>query len=125
MLNFILSSITITMIDMSELYKKINEKIGDMEINTNTIIKVLKFSMECVEATQLKGDEKKNLAIKLVRMIVDEAPITESEEILLMNMIDQGILHNMVDLVVDAKSGKIDINLLVGTGCCASFLKRT
>ena len=40
-------------------------------------------------------------------------------------MIDQKILHGMVDLVVDAKEGKIDINTLkqVGTGCCSIFKK--
>ena len=108
---------------MSGLYTKVVEKIGDMEINADSIVQVLKCSMECVEGTQLKGEEKKNVAIKLVRMIVDEAPITEEKEQLLLEMIDQGILHNMVDLVVDVKSGKIDINLLVA-GCCASFLKR-
>jgi hypothetical protein len=111
------------MIDMSGLYTKVVEKIGDMEINADSIVQVLKCSMECVEGTQLKGEEKKNVAIKLVRMIVDEAPITEEKEQLLLEMIDQGILHNMVDLVVEVKSGKMDINLL-DTGCCASFLKR-
>ncbi|RLI47716.1 hypothetical protein DRO61_07580, partial [Candidatus Bathyarchaeota archaeon] len=34
---------------------KLNEKIGDMEINAQTIIMVTKFSMEVVEATKLKG----------------------------------------------------------------------
>jgi|TARA_B110000967_G_scaffold180723_1_gene197270 hypothetical protein len=112
------------MIDMRGLYTKVVEKIGDVEINADSIVQILKCSMECIEGTQLKGEEKKNAAIKLVRMIVDEAPITEEKEKLLLDMIDQGILHNMVDLVVDVKSGKIDINLLVDTGCCASFLKR-
>ena len=108
---------------MRGLYTKVVEKIGDMEINADSIVQILKYSMECVEVTQLKGEEKKNLAIKLVRMIVDEAPITEEKEQLLLDMIDQRIIHNMVDLVVEVKSGKMDINLL-GTGCCALFLKR-
>lgn len=111
---------------MREMYKKMDEKIGDMDISTDNIITVLKFAMECVEVTQLKGESKKVFAIKLVRQVIEEAPIIQEKKILLLEMIDQKILHNMIDLVVDAKSGKIDINLLTdtGTGCCASFLKR-
>ena len=108
-----------------DVMKMLKEKIGDMEITADTVISVLKFSMECVELTQLKGEEKKDLAIKLVRQVVEEAPISDEKEKLLLDMIDQKVLHGMVDLVVEAKEGKIDINALkqVGTGCCNIFKK--
>ena len=54
-----------------------------------------------------------------------DAPISDEKEKLLLDMIDQKVLHGMVDLVVEAKEGKIDINALkqVGTGCCGIFKK--
>ena len=57
--------------------------------------------------------------------VVEEAPISDEKEKLLLDMIDQKVLHGMVDLVVEAKEGKIDINALkqVGTGCCNIFKK--
>ena len=115
----------IIMFDLREILTKLKEKIGDMEINADNITKVLKFAMECVEVTELKGEAKKDLAIKLVRQVVEEAPISDEKEKLLLDMIDQKVLHGMVDLVVEAKEGKIDINALkqVGTGCCNIFKK--
>ena len=117
--------ISIIMFDLREIITKLKEKIGDMEINADNITKVLKFAMECVEVTELKGEAKKDLAIKLVRQVVEEAPISDEKEKLLLDMIDQKVLHGMVDLVVEAKEGKIDINALkqVGTGCCNIFKK--
>ena len=113
------------MFDLRELLINLKNKIGDMEINADNITKVLKFAMECVEVTELKGDAKKDLAIKLVRQVVEEAPISDDKEKLLLDMIDQKILHGMVDLVVEAKEGKIDINAVkqVASGCCAVFKK--
>ena len=104
------------MFDLREIITKLKEKIGDMEINADNITKVLKFAMECVEVTELKGEAKKDLAIKLVRQVVEEAPISDEKEKLLLDMIDQKILHGMVDLVVEAKEGKIDINALKQVG---------
>jgi len=104
---------------------KLKKKIGDMEINAQTIIKVLRFAMEVVETTQVKGEAQRDLAIKLVRQVVVEAPISDDKEQLLLNMIDQGILANTIELVVDASKGELDINaaVAVATGCCATFLK--
>ena len=102
---------------------KLNEKIGDMEINAHTIITVTKFSMEVVEATKLKGAAQKELAISLVRQVIVEAPISDEKEKLLLDMIDQGILANTIELVVAASKGNLDINMVVAvaTGCCKLF----
>ena len=102
---------------------KLNEKIGDMEINAQTIIMVTKFSMEVVEATKLKGAAQKELAISLVRQVIVEAPISDEKEKLLLDMIDQGILANTIELVVAASKGNLDINMVVAvaTGCCKLF----
>lgn len=104
----------------------LKEKVGTMEINAQTIITVLRFAMEVVEATQLKGAAQKELAIKLVRQIVVEAPISDDKEKLLLDMIDSGILSDTVELVVDATKGELDVNaaVKVAAGCCATFLKR-
>ena len=62
--------------------------------------------MEVVEATQLKGEDQKKLAIKLVREVVVEAPITDEKEKLLLDLIDQGVLGNTVELIVQASKGE-------------------
>jgi len=103
---------------------KLKGKIGDTEINAQTIIKVLRFAMEVVEAApNFKGPAQRDLAIKLVRQIVIEAPISDEKEKLLLDMIDQGILANTIELVVAASKGNLDINMVVAvaTGCCKLF----
>ena len=102
---------------------KLKEKIGDTEINAQTIIKILQFSMEVVEATRVKGPAQRDLAIKLVRQIIIDSPISDEKEKLLLDMIDQGILTNTIELVVAASKGKLDINTVVAvaTGCCKLF----
>ena len=112
--------------DYDECRKQLLDKIGKLEINTQTVIAILKMAMEVVEATQLKGKAQKELCIKLVKDIVIAAPLTGPQETLILNMIDSGVLNNTIDLVIDATQGKLDINAAVGvaTGCCAVFMKK-
>ena len=112
--------------DYDECRKQLLDKIGKLEINTQTVIAILKMAMEVVEATQLKGKAQKELCIKLVKDIVIAAPLTGPQETLILNMIDSGGLNNTIDLVIDATQGKLDINAAVGvaTGCCAVFMKK-
>ena len=106
--------------------QKLKNKIGNMEINAQTIITVLRFAMEVVELTQVKGSAQRELAIKLVRQIIVDAPISDDKEKLLLEMIDQGILANTIELIVDATKGELDINaaVAVAAGCCATFLTK-
>ena len=60
--------------------KELKERIGEMEINAETIVTVLRFAMEVVEATQLKGDAQKTLVEKLVKQVVVDAPISDDKE---------------------------------------------
>jgi len=113
------------MSDFDNAMIALKEKIGGMEVCSQNIITILRFAMEVVEATQLKGSAQKELCNRLVKQIVVEAPISDDKEKLLLDMIDQDILGNTMDLVVDASRGNIDINsaVKVATGCCAAFLK--
>ena len=82
-----------------EVRQELDERVKGMTINAATIMQVLKFAMEVVEATQLKGDEQCKLCIKLVKDVIIAAPISGKEEQLLLDMIDNGVL----DLVVLSK----------------------
>ena len=108
----------------SKCLRELKKKMGDIEVTADTIITILRFSMEVVEATQLKGDAQKELCTKLVRQVVVEAPIADEKEKLLLDMIDNNILGNTVDLVVEATHGELDVNAAtqVAATCCAAFL---
>ena len=107
--------------------KKLNGALASkgIEINSKTITTVIKISMEIVEATNLKGEEQKKLVEKLVRKIVKDAPIADEKEKLLLDMIDEGVVGAVVDLVVAATKGELDVNAAekAAIACCFSVLK--
>jgi hypothetical protein len=114
------------MSDFDNCMKQLKSKLGGIEVSVENFMVIVRFAMEVVEVTQLKGSAQKELAVRLVRTVVVEAPISDNKEKLLLDMIDQGVLGNTVDLVVDASRGKLDVNTVikVATGCCAYFMKK-
>ena len=106
--------------------KMLKDKTDGTEINASSVIKIMSTAMEVVEATKVKGKEQKDLAVKLVRQVIVDAPITDDKEKLLLDMIDNNILGDTIDLLVQASKGELDINkiLAVSVGCCGKILKK-
>ena len=100
-------------------------KLYNVEVTVENFMTIVRIAIEIVEISELKGEEQKNMAIRLVRQVVVDAPIRDEKEKLLLNMIDQGVLGNTVDLVIDSSKGNININKVVkvASGCCSSFFK--
>ena len=113
------------MTEFDDCYGELKEKIGDMEITPQTIIKVLRFSIEVVEASSVKGKEQKVLVGRLVKKVVKDAPISDEKEKLLLDMIEEGVVGDVIDLVVSATKGELDINAVekAAVGCCLALLK--
>jgi len=100
-------------------------KERNIEVSSKTITQIVKIAMEIVEATKLKGKEQKALVERIVRKIVMDAPLDESKKSIVISMLDEGIVGDVIDLVVSATKGELDINSVekVATGCCLAFLK--
>ena len=107
--------------------RKLNTELAsrDIVITSKTITTVIQISMEIVEATALKGEEQKKLVEKVVTKCVKDAPITDEKRKLLLDMIDEGIVGDVIDLVVSATKGELDVNAAekAAVGCCLAFLK--
>ena len=85
-----------------------------------TLPSILKSVMEVVDNIPMSGADKKIYAIKIVREIIDEKTYGEEEAVLLL-LIDNGTVANMIDLIIDATRGNLNINALGNTvGSCAS-----
>lgn len=108
-------------------FAKLKTKVDSMGlvINSKNITLVIKLAMEIVEASALKGEEQKKLVEKIIRKIVVEAPISDDKETLLLNMIDEGIVGDVIDLIVSASNGELNINVVekAAVGCCLAILK--
>ena len=104
-------------------YKTLKSKISVIKIRASTLHLLIKYVMEEIENTPLKGTEQKEMSLKLIRELIIDLTDNEDEEILL-KLLDNGSISNMIDLIVDATKGKLNINSLAETsvGCFSIFL---
>ena len=110
------------------MIEEIKKKVLDILSVLDDVKKLPNFiyiTMEFVEKQKtLKGVEKKNMVIGVIKDIVKDANLSEEQKIYCNTMIESGLIDNMIDLVVDAASGKVEINMedavYGGTKCLAA-----
>ena len=116
--------------DIQNVYEttlaKLKVKVSAITIRSSTLHLIIKYVMELVEQTPLKGSEQKEMALKLIRALIVDFTDAEDERVLL-QLLDNGTIGNMIDLIVDATRGRLDINtaVQVTTGClnrCLPYL---
>lgn len=116
--------------DIKNLYEttleKLKVKVSAINIRSSTLHLIIKYVMELVEQTPLKGSEQKELALKLIKALIIDLTNGEDERVLL-ELLNDGTIGNMIDLIVDATKGRLDINtaVQVTTGClnrCLPYL---
>ena len=102
----------------------VKNRLGVNEVTVQSLITIVKYAMEAVEVSELKGSEQREMALRLVRRIIVDAPISDDQERLCLDMLDSGVLGQTMDLVVDATNGHVGVNQVVGLAeaCCFSFL---
>lgn len=101
----------------------LKEKVSLIEIRGSTIHLIIKYVIEELDGTPLKGAEKKEMGLKLIKELVKDLAEGEDEEILL-KMINDGTIGNLIDLIIDATKGKINVNAIakVSISCMTSCL---
>ena len=93
---------------------ELTKKVSMIDIKTTTLPEIIKAAMEIVEKTTIKGTKQREFVIKVLRKLFESLTENEDEKLLL-QLIDNGTISNMIDLIVDATKGKIDINNTVKT----------
>ena len=108
---------------LSKLQSTLKER--NIDVSSKTITQIVKIAMEIVEATKLKGKEQKVLVERIVRKIVNDSPLEESKKSIVISMLDEGIVGDVIDLVVSATKGELNINTVekIASGCCFALLK--
>ena len=106
----------------------VKDKLSNITIRASTIHLIIKYVMETVEKTPIKGTEQKDLALRLIRELIVDLTDNEDEKILL-KLLDDGTISNMIDLIVDATRGRLNINRVVTVSSklictCLPFLCR-
>ena len=93
------------------LCEKFRQKIKGIEINAETVMTLLRYAMEIVELSEIKGPEQKEMALKLLTLAIEESCLEDKETYL--NMVKNGVMGTTVDIIVDATKGKLAVNKTV------------
>ena len=106
--------------ELDKVQKSFRSRVSHLQVSPETIILILQFAMEAVEASMLHGLEKKNAVVILIRRIVVDAPIDDHIESILLEMIDDGIVGHIIDITVAASKGKLHLNASLEVGKIAA-----
>jgi len=92
------------------LLEQFKNKIQGIEINPEGLIIFLKYAMEIVETTQLKGQEQKDKVLYLLTTIITDSELSMEKKELYCAMVKNGYISKTIDVIVDATKGKLKIN---------------
>tara|TARA_A100001011_G_C14317247_1_gene848567 strand:- start:3638 stop:4195 length:558 start_codon:yes stop_codon:yes gene_type:complete len=108
-----------------KVFEQLEKKAKEVGIKRNTLTVLLRFTMEAIEDTPIKGIEQRDYAIKLLKALV-ESQAEDPERAILLNVIDSGILEDTIDLIVSASRGELKLNQVgeAAVSCCLSFLSK-
>ena len=113
------------LINVDNYLKIVKTILKGTPINVTSIHLIIRTVMEVVEGTPVKGSEQKTLALKILRQLFIDFTDDDLESTLI-NLLDNGAIGNLIDLIVDASKGKTDINKIVDTTatCCKFWIPR-
>tara|TARA_A100001015_G_scaffold14870_1_gene17376 strand:- start:1224 stop:1610 length:387 start_codon:yes stop_codon:yes gene_type:complete len=97
--------------------------LGELE-NDKDIFKYLKLIIENVERENLKGNEKKNLAIRILEDIIKVSSLDNAKQTYCLSLIEHGVISNSIDLIISAASGDLEVNMDINTAqaACSQFI---
>ena len=78
-----------------------------------SIVKVMRIAMECVELIRdkkLKGKDKKAIVLKVLRFLVEESGTSKDRKKFLCDIIEGGTLETSIDFIIDASRGNFQLN---------------
>lgn len=104
----------------------LKEKLKGVYIRPSTVHLVLKYAMEYIEKTPVKGIKQKQITLNVLKALFVDLTDGDDERVLL-SLLEDGTISNLIDLIIDVSKGKLDINTLIDTtevtyGCLKSCL---
>jgi hypothetical protein len=109
------------------LVSSLKERVGLEKLTSKTIHIVLKETMELVEELNIPGSEKRDNVLRVVKVLVEDLVKDVTEKHLILDIIENNVLENIMDLIVKASKGEININNKTTqkqlTGCFTVILR--
>ena len=94
---------------LNMLKEKITSEIVDKQVDKQLLMKLLVIGMETVEKTKVKGKDQKDIVKEALIQVIKLESVKVPHEEGLITFLENDV-DNVIDLVVDASKGKLDIN---------------
>ena len=107
-------------IDLFESLKNETIEILGKFNSKDKLLDYVKILIENIEKENLKGEEKLELVLRILRDIAQTSELDEEERIFILSLIDNGVIENTINMLIKAASGELMINIdlnKINTGC--------
>lgn len=94
-----------------EILESLEELLKTIVLNSHNLPIIIKYLMEEVEKTTLKGKKKTNLVLYTLKKSMQNLEENE-DSIVLLILIDNGTIENIINVINNASKGKYKINIL-------------
>ena len=112
---------------IGELVPAVSEEMATagIALSPSTVMQVLRIAMEAVEGSPIKGEDQKELAVKIILELAENADLPDEHKFLIKSIAEGGLINDTIDLVIEATKGELDINKAtkVAKGCFARWMR--
>ena len=88
---------------------QVKSHLGEIGIKPSTLTLVIKYTMEAVEKTPIKGAAQMDFALRIIDDLIKELPDSD-ETVFLRQTMDNGGIKDTIELVIQATKGEINVN---------------
>jgi hypothetical protein len=85
-------------------------KASNIPVSLETLMDVVRCTMEAIELSELKGEKQKKMAIRLVSRLIREAPIPSNHKEKCMSILTSGVINQAIDIIINTSQGKYIFN---------------
>lgn len=101
--------------------KEINRRMVNKSLNLKTLNVIIRYVMEAVEKTPLKGKDQKDFAMRLIKNLIDNTCYSINEKKILLNLYENDTISETIEMIVSASKGEMNINKVKTV--CSCILK--
>ena len=108
---------------VEEIQVTVISVLGQLKDDSD-IFHYLKVIIENVERKNLKGHEKKELAIRILEDIIKTSTLDAAKQTYCLSLIEHGVVGSSIDLIISAASGDLEVNMNIKTAesICNNFI---
>ena len=99
---------------VEEIQATVISVLGQLK-DDGDIFHYLKVIIENVERVNLKGHEKKDLAIRILEDIIKASALDDAKQTYGLSLIEHGVVGSSIDLIISAASGDLEVNMDIKT----------